>query len=166
MCGIVGLISRRHNGFISKNAEMFTQLLIADTIRGDDSTGVFGVTSGGSVDVLKGDTNGYVFTKSQNYSTIKNKIRSHYHIIVGHNRKATKGQITPENAHPFHEGNIVLVHNGTIWNSDDLNKDVDVDSHAIAHALNENDADTAGQDQWCVCVGVVQHGSPRTVFST
>ena len=61
-------------------------------------------------------------------------------IVVGHNRSATKGAVSSTNAHPFSEGKIVLVHNGTLHNQKDFNKDVEVDSHAITHALNERPA--------------------------
>jgi hypothetical protein len=63
-------------------------------------------------------------------------------ILVGHNRKATQGSINSINAHPFHSGNIVLVHNGTLRG--DHKKDyapVDVDSHALAIAFDEQGAE-------------------------
>ena len=34
--------------------------------------------------------------------------------IIGHNRSATIGNITKDNAHPFRKGDLVGVHNGTI----------------------------------------------------
>lgn len=144
MCGIVGLLARRHNGFFGVHGELFSNLLRIDSIRGADSTGVFGVTQkGGIIDIIKGDADGYVFTSSKNYETFKRRIPQSYHLVVGHNRAATKGSVSAQNAHPFQEGHIVLVHNGTIFNQDDLNKEAEVDSHAICHALNEHDATTA-----------------------
>lgn len=140
MCGIVGLISKLSSGFWVSHANLFTNLLRIDTIRGEDSTGVFGVSKAGAVDILKGDADGYLFTSSKDYRSFYNRISKTFQFIVGHNRSATKGKIAPENAHPFAEGNIVLVHNGTIHNQDDLNKNVEVDSHAIAHALNDHKA--------------------------
>ena len=140
MCGIVGIISKYSSGFFQYHEELFTKMLQMDAIRGDDSTGVFGVDKAGNFDLLKGNAGGYVFTNSSNYQKFAKRVRNDYHIVIGHNRKATVGTITPENAHPFHEGKVILVHNGTIWNQDELNKEVSVDSHAIAHALNEHDA--------------------------
>lgn len=143
MCGIVGLISRYSSGFYLKHAELFTNMLVFDSIRGSDSTGLFAVDKHNKLDILKGDADGYVFTHSQPYVDVFRKISSKYHIIIGHNRKATKGTVTPENAHPFKEDHIVLVHNGTIFNADELNKESEVDSHAITSALSKSDAPAA-----------------------
>lgn len=146
MCGIVGIIAKHGNGFFNKHADIFTWMLQFDSIRGEDSTGLFGVTKGNTVDVLKGDADGYLFTHSKDYQDMEKKIYQKYHIVVGHNRKATAGAITPENAHPFQEGRIVVVHNGVVRNFDKLTKDiknadeVEVDSHALAHLLAKQDA--------------------------
>ena len=140
MCGINGLISRNSNGFWKSHADIFREMLRMGSIRGADSTGVFGVGPGGKVDIVKGDADGYIFTRSGPYGKFEERMYRKYRIAIGHNRSATKGAVTPHNAHPFKEGNIVLVHNGTIFNSEDLNKESEVDSHAIAHALNAHNA--------------------------
>ena len=57
MCGIVGLISKNKSGFEHWSSSLFTQLLQMDSIRGKDSTGVFGVDQQNKIDLLKGDTN-------------------------------------------------------------------------------------------------------------
>lgn len=141
MCGIVGLISR-YDTFPFYVDKLFTNLLRMDSIRGEDSTGVFGVDQKGHVDFLKGDTDGYLFTRTQSFEKFLKRMSS-YNIVVGHNRSATIGNVTPENAHPFQKKHIILVHNGTIRNKDDLNNKVEVDSEAIAHALSEHDCVTA-----------------------
>ena len=143
MCGIVGIITKNQSGFGFDECELFTHMLQMDTIRGKDSTGVFGVDESGKVDVIKADTDGWKFTQCTNYKDFEHKIYSTYRIAVGHNRAATKGAVTAHNAHPFKEENIVLVHNGTIFNKDDLDKDVEVDSHAITKALAKADAKDA-----------------------
>jgi len=58
-------------------------------------------------------------------------------VLVGHNRKATKGEVNDENAHPFNRGDIVLVHNGSLFNHKQV-ANTEVDSEAIADALNEH----------------------------
>src|SRR3546814_3133548 len=61
--------------------------------------------------------------------------------FVGHNRFATKGKVNDLNAHPFHYGNIVGAHNGTLekssWDALDkkLGEDTDVDSQAIIKSI-------------------------------
>lgn len=137
MCGIVAIISK-HGSLSYFQEGLFTNMLRMDSIRGEDSTGVFGITKDGKCDIVKGDSDGYLFTKSDGYDKFVRRMNS-YRIVVGHNRAATTGSVTADNAHPFRERHIVLVHNGTIRNKSDLNKEVDVDSHAITHALADHD---------------------------
>src|SRR3990167_9577942 len=140
MCGIIGALSK-HGTFSSYMQNLFTNMLRMDSIRGADSTGVFGVSAHGKVDFVKGNTDGYIFSRSKEYKKFYDRITD-YKIIIGHNRKATSGTITANNAHPFHEKHIILVHNGTIANGKEL-ATTEVDSHAIAHALADHDAVTA-----------------------
>ena len=138
MCGLVGLICKTKT-FPYHADDLFTNMLRMDTIRGEDSTGVFGITSDGKHDIIKGDTDGHTFVSSINYKKFESKIYQQYCAVIGHNRKATKGTVSPHNAHPFVAKHITLVHNGTIFNQASLNTEVEVDSHAIAHALADHD---------------------------
>ena len=63
--------------------------------------------------------------------------------LIGHNRAATKGNKVWKDTHPFREGPITLVHNGTLSSHKDI-ADVDVDSHAI-------------------CVGIAERGYEETL---
>lgn len=143
MCGIVGLASKNSSGFDLTGSDLFTDLLQMDSIRGKDSTGAFGVSKLGEIDFIKGNTNAWEFTSCKNYTDFKRRIYSTYQIVIGHNRAATKGAISPENAHPFKDDHIIGVHNGTIWNQEELAVDTEVDSHAIMKALAKADAATA-----------------------
>lgn len=134
MCGIVCLISKTTTKFNKNDVNLFTNLLIADTIRGKDSTGVFGITEKNNLDLLKAKQPGYNFTEQKSYKDFEDKALFRYKILVGHNRSATKGTITDENSHPFIKDHICLVHNGTLWNHKQL-ADVAVDSEAITYAL-------------------------------
>src|SRR3977135_3430315 len=58
--------------------------------------------------------------------------------VIGHTRRATSGAVTVPNAHPFHIGDIIGVHNGYIFEHEENNRkykrDYNVDSmHLIAH---------------------------------
>lgn len=138
MCGIVAAISRGTNGFGYKAEAIFTQLLYANALRGFDSTGVFGVNKYGNLKLHKMAGQAVDFLKTHEAGEFIKDIWSHYRVVVGHNRAATKGAVVDDNAHPFMEEHICLVHNGTLHSHKHL-KDVEVDSHAITHALVEKD---------------------------
>lgn len=142
MCGIVSVISKRQGGFFTGDLEMFESLLILDTLRGLDSTGVFCVDSARQVGFMKVASHPFHLFATQEYPSWRQKAINSGRILVGHNRKATQGSINSRNAHPFHSGKIILVHNGTLRG--DHKKDyapVDVDSHALAIAFDEKGAE-------------------------
>jgi predicted glutamine amidotransferase len=149
MCGIVGYITQEKVRGQNDRRKFIDQALIAGTVRGDDSTGVFSVTHdlprGESADWLKNVGDGYSFVVSKEYQErygLQAKT-DNYRCIIGHGRSATVGTVTTENAHPFQEGPITLVHNGTLdttWHmgksmADLKEEGVQVDSHVIAHNL-------------------------------
>lgn len=131
MCGIVGILSEGKSGFWGTDLQIFEEMLVADAIRGKDSTGVFTVLSNSRVRVAKVATHPLNFIETPQWKTTRSMAEQTGHIMVGHNRKATAGSISRENAHPFYEDNIVLVHNGTIPNHKNDVGDTEVDSHAI-----------------------------------
>ena len=136
MCGIVAVIAKRQYGLDIYDQELFRNLLVCDYVRGTDSTGIFGVSKEGDVSLFKEIGHPFNILTSPEFISFGKKSIGNLKILVGHNRAATKGVVSAENAHPFHEGNTILVHNGTLYNHKEL-KDVDVDSHAIVHAIEE-----------------------------
>ena len=138
MCGIVGLIARTGMGFTSEDMTLIEGMSIVDTLRGRDSTGFMSVYRNRQVDVIKIGTHPFNLFRCNEWTAFRQTAINRGRMIVGHNRAATKGEVNTENAHPFVENNIILVHNGTLWDHSNLTKaDVKVDSHAIAHALAE-----------------------------
>ena len=150
MCGIVGFITSETKVGEVARAKFVQQGLIVDTLRGDDSSGVYGVFH----ESLKDDdvhapywckqvADGYQFVNDDAYT--KNFFDvSPYRAVVGHNRAATVGAVDVDGAHPFVVGPITLVHNGTLSRTSNLPTpmhkldDVTVDSHAIACNLAEH----------------------------
>lgn len=135
MCGIVGFVTKSKRSLFQCHLSLFEEMLICDSVRGNDSTGAFTVLSNNQVKALKVATNPHYLLETDQWKRFKETAVKSGHILVGHNRKATFGQITRENAHPFIEGNIVLVHNGTVMDHKKM-ADVDVDSHAICHQIS------------------------------
>lgn len=147
MCGIVGIIAKDDFGFYADADDIFEELLYADGVRGMDSTGVFLTTKKNQVQVLKQAVNPGIFTGTASWKGMKEQINKKARIVIGHNRKATHGEVVSKNAHPFvkekGEGkdkqSIILVHNGFISNHKELDADVSVDSEAIATTLLEHE---------------------------
>lgn len=140
MCGILAVITKLKSGFTQTQVDLFSQLLYIDQLRGEDSTGVVVVTNTGNVELAKSSDPACDFIRTKEYDALTTTAYQRGWLMYGHNRKATRGTINDENAHPFWvDDNIILIHNGTLMGHKDL-KDTEVDSHAIAHAIAESDS--------------------------
>ena len=139
MCGLVGIVGRTVGGLFTKDMDLFEQMLIIDTLRGKDSTGVFAAFKNKSARVVKLASHPFHLFRAAEYHKFKSDVAASGRFVIGHNRAATRGTIKNDNAHPFVENHIILVHNGTLWDDGgSVSKaTVEVDSHAIAHALAE-----------------------------
>jgi hypothetical protein len=142
MCGLVGVVNKYSNGMTKQQQEIFNALLFVDFMRGNDSTGVFAVHNDGDILLAKEASDPIRFMGTKEYTNIMDKTWSRGNALIGHNRKATRGNVNDENAHPFVvDDKIVLVHNGTMYGDHKKIADVEVDSHAIAHIIHEKQGD-------------------------
>lgn len=151
MCGIVGFITDESGSGSYARRRWFTNALLTNTVRGDDGTGVFLVThkNEGGADWAKlgDDASAFLRTEAATERLSAQAPWNKYRSVIGHNRSATVGGVSTKNAHPFQEGPITLVHNGTLTSTYGLPKgrsnlkDVDVDSHVITHNLATHDAE-------------------------
>lgn len=145
MCGLVGVISRVQGGLYGYDLDVFEEALVIDTLRGKDSTGAFFASRNTTATAIKHGSVPHELFKTKQWNTFRGDAVAGGRFIIGHNRAATRGEVNTDNAHPFVEGKIVLVHNGTLQNEKELtDKQVVVDSNAVAHAFNESEdiADT------------------------
>jgi hypothetical protein len=137
MCGIVSVIGKHRYGFHKAQLDVFDTLLSIDALRGEDSTGVFLVNNQNEMELIKEASHAGVFRRNAEYRSLMTTALKNGAVLVGHNRAATKGNVTDENAHPFVvDDKITLVHNGTLYNHKAL-ADTEVDSHAIAHTIHK-----------------------------
>ena len=143
MCGLVGVITKARNGYNHKQIEVFETLLWLDTLRGEDSTGIFAIDNIGNVGIAKQIGTGEAFLGTETWNKkFRPALIQHGWGLFGHNRKATRGTIIDENAHPFWvDDKLVLIHNGSFNGCHRALADTAVDSHAIAHVLAEHGSD-------------------------
>lgn len=139
MCGIVGVLG---TDVTETDLKAFRDLVVMDTVRGFDSTGIMRLDASLKKDEtpawVKDTVTGgeMVTTKDFRDMAVKDDLWS----LIGHNRAATVGAVTADAAHPFQEGAITLVHNGTLTRTNTMDKCQDTlnahnDSHTICHNL-------------------------------
>jgi len=138
MCGIVGLISKQAQGFYGSHADIFTDMLLMDQVRGMDGTGVFGVYKNKQAYLTKVGTHASNLVQLKAYDQFRTKMTRSMTMVFGHNRKATVGNISSTNSHPFMEENVILIHNGFIANACEFDPAAAVDSQALARGFNKS----------------------------
>lgn len=130
MCGIVGVISKLKGGLYHSDVKIFTEMLYADQVRGVDGTGIF-YNKGKKIETLKAACPSSEFIVHPMYDKAEGAAVMSGNFMVGHNRAATKGKLDHKNTHPFREGHITLIHNGTLTRHKEL-ANTENDSNAIA----------------------------------
>jgi hypothetical protein len=112
-------------------------MLIVDSLRGTDSTGVAVIPRVGDVKVAKQVGNPFNLFDHKSYDRA---LMGTHRALIGHNRYTTSGGTSNATAHPFEFETLVGVHNGTLtnkWNLDDAS-DYKVDSENLYHHINKN----------------------------
>ena len=114
MCGIIGSVGPW--SVSDKDKQAIRNMFYLDVLRGRDSSGA-------------------VFFNSQNKKSnwckriglpdaiedmkeYQEAWKSPFTSFIGHNRFATMGKVNIDNAHPFEKGDVVGVHNGTLYKED------------------------------------------------
>lgn len=133
MCGLIGVA-----GNVGVNMEkVFKRLLELDTTRGPHSTGVLSVKNTGETVLAKSLGTPWDLAETKGFNACFTGVVK---VLLGHNRWATKGKISKNNAHPFEFDTLVGAHNGTLRSVDKLDnyKDFDVDSENLYYDMNNN----------------------------
>lgn len=136
MCGHVGVLSRN---MMKRHLDFFEQALYADMFRGEDGTGVAFINEKFDVSQMKKAIGAKDFIDLTPYSRMMKSKGLSSKFIMGHNRWATRGGVSNDTSHPFHYGDIIMAHNGSLRAQWRLPDDIDfsVDSENIAHSLSK-----------------------------
>jgi predicted glutamine amidotransferase len=124
-----------------KDEAVMKRLLVFDTLRGLDATGIAAVRSKTyEVVIAKAASNPFELFETGRFKKALSAWDSS--VFIGHNRSATTGAKTSLNAHPFEFGSVVGAHNGTLtsksWKDIEakISEDFDVDSQALICAID------------------------------
>lgn len=131
MCGIFGWSwKKRCKVPLGQRQAFASTLAIANSFRGADSWGAF-ISNRSEFRIEKGKGDVCEVPTAQ-WGLMP--------VVMGHTRFATVGAKTKENSHPFTVDNIILAHNGSVFNYKELNekypdRKCEVDSPHLAYAM-------------------------------
>ena len=143
MCGIMGMVlnqKQRSDDDLELLRMHFADLLVATQVRGRNATGAFTVNPSG-IRYTKAPGSAKDFVFSLEFWGLMDTITEETTAVVGHTRFATKGCPTCNaNNHPINIDSLTGVHNGVLYNDDDIRDqypyDQEVDSAAIFALLS------------------------------
>ena len=149
MCGLVGMAG----DLTPVEEKAFRTLLILDSLRGEDSTGIATVSKHtGDIRIAKALGDPFQLFDTLRFESAMKPISK---ALIGHNRYATSGGVKLRNAHPFEMPTLVGVHNGTLTNKYNLldHTKFTVDSENLYHHIDQKGLQSAidtAQGAWAL----------------
>lgn len=125
MCGLIGFATIEEKKIISKRMKWTETALYVSTLRGEDSTGVALIDKNThETSLYKSPVPGWAFVTTKQFTKAASVLDDAC-VAIMHNRAATVGHISYENAHPFINGPVTMAHNGTLlsWDKKGHNTD-------------------------------------------
>lgn len=189
MCGIFGIKRMGQNGADRINTWQIGVLALEMQKRGIDAAGVCLQRRDGSLQWHKQPLPAWSFLKSQPYlqwlkqqgADDKGDLPDDVVTVIGHTRAWTKGlPSNPANNHPlvdFDDPDVVLVHNGGVWNDDQLFQEMhlkrvgEVDSDILRaildrHGLNADGIKALQKARGAIAIAAVSQKQPDLLLLT
>lgn len=137
MCGLFGIYTGQF--LVKDEKELFRLLMVANYLRGIDSTGVIKYTKQKELFYDKTLLPGPIAAFDENFMSIlgDNQNTETPTLLMGHTRWKTIGTNKIENAHPFKTDNFVGMHNGTIYESFEGSYDFGTDSEGLYNLIQK-----------------------------
>lgn len=128
MCGIFGFVMEsgvnRSQEALDVIRLITTEVAVNSQKRGDDATGIALFDKDGNYSVVKGPYPAVEFVNTDSFIESLLSINNNTTILLGHTRAKTQGsEEDNNNNHPIITENVIGVHNGTIINDDELEKE-------------------------------------------
>jgi glucosamine 6-phosphate synthetase-like amidotransferase/phosphosugar isomerase protein len=124
MCGLAGIIfgeRERSTDEVQHLTQLFTRLLVISRQRGPHATGVAWINRDGAHRLLKRPMPAEQFVEHKAFPQLLAGVDSRTTLLLGHTRWRTRGdEHVNRNNHPIRAGEVVGIHNGTIYNADEL----------------------------------------------
>jgi len=168
-CGLFAFISTKENGAQKFNWDKFNHLGLDNDERGGDSVGrIIGD------DIVKFVNNKKAKTTYQDY-VINHKNPDPHHIAIGHTRKASVGLANEANAQPIiidlaNGKKFTMVHNGTLYNWEDLAKEYGflsngkTDSMVLAEIIAHTGFDVLTKYEGAAAIIIKDDREPDTIL--
>jgi amidophosphoribosyltransferase len=123
VCGLCGVIlspGRRSPEDWSVITNIFTDLLLANEVRGRHASGVATVASDGRHQLYKAPVPASDLIEHPKYWSVVGGVNERTTILMGHTRWPTVGDLRPANCQPLRTGHLVSTTNGTVTNHREL----------------------------------------------
>jgi len=124
MCGLSGVLLhpyRRSEAELRQIVDVATANLVFNEERGREASGVAVIRKDGTCHIFKRPVPASELVRSEPYIRLMENVDSETVCILGHTRMPTKGSpLRAVNNHPLQTEYVVGVHNGMIYNDDEL----------------------------------------------